>query len=186
YHLLRDTRLDVEDLGQHRVIPVRPDMTVVRDPDQLRSDPNPILPASLLPADTPLENVSCSELLSYLSHALLGPLVLHGCRTGRDSETRHCREAAGDLLGNAVGKVSVRWGTEVLERQDDERLRRRPFSRRGRCRSSAHDRIPCRECQQDRGCDQKPPPKQPTRCGSDGGSRRRERGRGRCFGWSES
>src|SRR5262245_889069 len=97
-------------------------MTVVRAANQLRGYVNRIRRPCLFPADASLQDVSCFELLPDLAHTLPGILVLHRRGTGRDLEARHRREAAGDLLGDAVGKVSIGRGTKVLEWKHDQRL----------------------------------------------------------------
>ena len=121
--LLRDPGLHLEDLLQALVVLPRPEMAVVGHPDELRGDPHATdLPGRLLPPHAAFEDVVDAELPADLLERLLAAPVLVGAGAGDHAEVGQPREAAGDLLGDAVGEVAVLGRAQILERQDGDGL----------------------------------------------------------------
>ena len=91
-HLLRDAGLHLEHVGQLRIVPVGPEVPVVRYPDELGRDPHLAAPVGrLLPAHAALQDVADSELLPDLPDTLGRSFIWIGAGAGDHAEVGDAR-----------------------------------------------------------------------------------------------
>jgi hypothetical protein len=109
--------LQLEDVGQLAVEPVRPQMRAGRRLDQLTGDAQPVVGL----ARASFEDVSHAELAADLPYVDRAALVGEGRIARDDEQSRKARERRDDVLDHAVGKVVVQVAAEILERQDGDR-----------------------------------------------------------------
>jgi hypothetical protein len=112
----RDVRLKAEDVIQRPVVPLRPDVSVVRHADELRGEADPARPAAApVEADRPLEDPDHVEIRADLLDGLPFARILGRRRPGDDTEFADVGQPARDLLGDPGGEVGILRRTEVVE-----------------------------------------------------------------------
>ena len=113
-----DLVLEVEDVLEHTVIAVGPDMRAAGGVDQLGRDPDAV--AGL--ADAAFEHVAHAELPRHRPDVDRPAFIGIGRVAGDDREIADPRKGRGDLLDDPVGEAVDRGlARHVVERQDGDR-----------------------------------------------------------------
>jgi hypothetical protein len=130
----RDLVLDRENVFQHPVVALGPNLIAGAGIDQLRGDSDALSPF----ADGPVEHVAHAELLTHLFQVDRLALEDEAGITGDDHEPPVPREGRDDVFRNAVGKVFlIGFTAQIPERKHSDRRFVREWFRCGRwCRTT--------------------------------------------------
>ncbi len=134
-----DLVLHGEDVGEHPVVALGPEMPARGRVGQLRRDPNP-LPG---PADAPLQDVAGTQPGTHFTHVEGRPLEGEGRLARGHEQTGDLGEVGDEVVGDAVAEiVLVGVVTQIRERQDRDRgPLGRVEGRARRCRGGGHPTI---------------------------------------------
>ena len=142
-YLASDVALHTEDIGELGLVATGPEVAVVGHPDQLGGDADAALPArGFFPADAALEDIAYTQLAPHLPQGFPGIAVLIRTCARDDAKAGHAGQAAGDLLGEAIGEILLGRCPKILEREHGKhRSVPRVLRRRGRSEESAGQGI---------------------------------------------
>jgi hypothetical protein len=123
--LLRDFRLDREDIRQLAIVTVRPEMCIRACIDELGGHADAVSGA----LDAAFEDVRHFQRLRDLGEVtLLDLFVLHHARAADDLEVGHLRQRRQNFVLHAISEERVLLVfAQILERQDGNRLARYTF-----------------------------------------------------------